>query len=56
MDISNGNDASLAFFNMVMGTYSDEEKTKIMQDLEKYCSLDTEGMIWIMEGLKELTL
>ena len=52
MGISKGDDASLAFFNMVMGSYSSDQKTKIMQDLEEYCALDTEGMIWIVDALR----
>lgn len=54
LDIGKGDDASLAFFNIVMGNIPDEEKNKVFQDLEKYCALDTEGMIWIMDELKAL--
>jgi len=54
MEIGHGDDASLAFFNMVMEIYSDEEKSKARQALERYCALDTEGMIWIVEKLKEI--
>lgn len=54
MEIAKGDDASLAFFNMTMDMYSVEEKRKIRQDLEKYCSLDTEGMALIMEKLHNL--
>ena len=31
-----------------------EGRIKIRKDLEKYCALDTEGMIWIVDKLKEL--
>ncbi len=54
LNISKGDDASLAFFNMAMGNCTDEEKTKIMKDLEEYCALDTEGMIWIVDELGRL--
>jgi|GEM_PF-2377892 len=54
MDIGKGDDASLAFFNIVMGDPTDEEKAKVRQALEKYCALDTEGMIWIIESLHQL--
>ena len=54
LNISKGDDASLAFFNLVMGMCSEEESWEIRQDLEKYCSLDTEGMVWIIESLKRL--
>ena len=33
----------------------EDDKVKIMSDLEEYCGRDTEGMIWIVERLKELT-
>ncbi len=33
---------------------SEDERMKVMDDLEKYCALDTEGMIWIVDKLKEL--
>ena len=54
LDISKGDDASLAFFNIVMGNYTEDEKQKARKDLEKYCSLDTEAMILIINRLQEL--
>ena len=54
LDISKGDDASLAYFDMAMGNFKDEEKTKVMNDLEEYCGLDTEGMIWIVDKLRDL--
>ena len=30
------------------------EKVQVMENLEKYCGRDTEGMIWIVDKLKEL--
>ncbi|MBF4482339.1 DUF2779 domain-containing protein [Dehalococcoides mccartyi] len=54
MDISKGDDASLAFFNIVMGEYTNGEKAKVCQALEKYCALDTEGMIWIVNEIEKL--
>jgi hypothetical protein len=39
-------------------TYGDataEKRRQVRQDLEKYCGLDTEGMIWIVENLKEVS-
>jgi len=26
----------------------------VFEDLDKYCALDTEGMIWILDALKEI--
>ena len=54
LEIAKGDDASLAFFNILMGTYDEEEKQKIRQDLIKYCGLDTEAMILIVKKLMSL--
>ena len=54
LGIAKGDDASLAFFNMVMDQYTDDQKTKIMKDLEEYCALDTQGMKWIVDELEKL--
>jgi len=55
LDINNGDDASGAFVAMTFGDMSDGERKKIRDDLEKYCGLDTEGMIWIVYRLVELS-
>ena len=55
LDISDGMNASLAFLGIISNSASAEERVKIRKDLEKYCALDTEGMIWIVDKLKELT-
>ncbi len=54
MKINNGNAASLAFLNITHGEAAEEEIKQVRQDLEEYCGLDTEGMIWILEKLKEV--
>ena len=56
LDISDGMNASLAFLGIISNSVSAEEEIKIKNDLEKYCALDTEGMIWIVDKLKELTM
>ncbi len=56
LDISDGMNASLAFLGIISNSVSAEEEIKIKNDLEKYCTLDTEGMIWIVDKLKELTM
>ena len=53
---SEGMLASHKFEEVTYGEVSDEERNKVRSDLEKYCSLDTEGMIWIVEKLKELCI
>ena len=47
-------DASLAFLDVISNNVAEKEEIKIREDLEKYCALDTEGMIWIVDKLKEL--
>lgn len=59
MEIGNGNEASLRYLFITHGSYSGEKATsaeiqKVRDDLEKYCGQDTEGMIWILDKLKEL--
>ncbi len=53
LDINKGYDASLAFLDIAFGEVSEEERKKVRRDLEKYCCLDTEGMMWIVEELKK---
>jgi len=59
MEISGGEIASLNYLYITHGTIdgkkaSANEIRKIRKDLEEYCGLDTEGMIWILEKLREL--
>jgi len=52
LNISDGMDASLAFLDIISNNVPEDERMKVMDDLEKYCTLDTEGMIWIVDKLK----
>lgn len=52
MEISDGQEASITFLAVTYGDVSEEERKKVRADLEKYCALDTEGMIWIVEKLR----
>jgi hypothetical protein len=55
MGIVDGEDASLAFQNITYIDYVPEEtRAKVRKDLEEYCRLDTEGMIWIIDKLREI--
>ena len=56
MDISNGELASVLYQSATYGNVSDEERDKVYNDLEKYCGLDTEGMIKIVNELTKLIL
>ncbi len=55
LDISNGAVASISYFNTTLKDSSDaKERDRLYKALEEYCSLDTKGMIDIVEGLKVL--
>lgn len=54
LNISDGQIASITFLAANYGEVPDADREKIMKDLEKYCGRDTEGMIWIVDILKEL--
>lgn len=51
MGIAGGEQASLSFLQVTYGEATEEERRQVRADLEKYCGLDTEGMVWIMERL-----
>jgi hypothetical protein len=55
MDIGKGDEASLAYLDMTFGKMSEAQKAKTRADLEIYCGQDTEGMIWIIDKLREMT-
>lgn len=54
MEISEGQEASNKFYNVTFGEATEEERERVLADLEKYCALDTKGMIWIVGELKKL--
>jgi hypothetical protein len=56
MGIGAGMDASIAYERITYGNATREEISQVRADLLKYCKLDTEGMIWIVDKLRELTL
>jgi len=39
---------------VTFGEVDEKERQKVRRDLEKYCALDTEGMVRIVEKLGEL--
>jgi hypothetical protein len=53
MVIANGEDASIDYMGITFGEADDEEKQQVRDALERYCKLDTEGMVWIVDKLKE---
>ncbi len=54
LDISDGQVASVTFLAATYGDMPEAERTTVMENLEKYCGRDTEGMLWIVEKLKDL--
>lgn len=56
LEIQNGGDASMHYFYSHIKPKLElvENKEKIRKNLYKYCKLDTEGMAWILDGLKEV--
>jgi len=54
LDISDGQVASVTFLSATFGDMSEGDREKVMADLIQYCGRDTEGMIWIVEKLKDL--
>lgn len=54
LDIADGKLASILFEKVTYSEVSDKERNKVRSDLEKYCALDTEGMIWIVDKLNDL--
>ncbi|MGB5926513.1 MAG: DUF2779 domain-containing protein [Dehalococcoidia bacterium] len=55
MGIGAGMDASIAFVRITCGDATQEEISQVRADLLKYCKLDTEGMIWVVDKLRELS-
>ena len=55
MGIGTGMNASIAYERMTYGNATEEEIARIRADLIKYCKLDTEGMIWVVDNLKRMS-
>jgi len=52
--IASGDAASGAYLSVTYGEATEEDRRQVYIDLEKYCSLDTEGMIWIVDKLRRV--
>jgi hypothetical protein len=59
LEIAKGGTASLAFLHITYGSDSEKpskaEIKKVRANLEKYCGLDTEGLIWIIDKLRKIS-
>ena len=54
LEIAEGGTASLEYLWVTYGDVDEKERQKVRHQLEKYCALDTEGMIWIVEELEKM--
>lgn len=54
LEINNGDMASREYFKIIHTDVTKEEFNQSKKNLEKYCGLDTEGMIWILNELRKL--
>jgi hypothetical protein len=53
LGIANGEMANREYFRVIFGgKAAEDDKQKVFEDLEKYCELDTQGMIDILEVLR----
>ena len=55
MGIGAGMDASAAFSRIMWSDATEEEIAEVREDLLEYCKMDTEGMIWVVDRLRELS-
>ena len=53
LEIGNGADASMLYFYSHIKPKLDN-KNEIRENLIKYCCLDTEGMVWILDGIRKV--
>lgn len=54
LEIREGGQASMEFLRVYFGDASEAERLEVRQQLERYCGLDTEGMIWIVDAVRGL--
>ena len=45
--------ASLEFLRVTHGDVAEIERQRVRQQLEEYCGMDTGGMLWILESLRQ---
>ncbi len=52
--IQEGQQASLEYMRVTFGDVDEGETKRVRKDLEKYCGMDTMGMVWIVQALERL--
>src|SRR5208283_1994248 len=50
--IKEGETAGREFLRVTFGDVSESERKRVRRALEKYCGMDTEGMLWILDALR----
>ena len=55
LEIAEGGRASLEFLRVTFGDADEKERQKVQRQLEKYCELDTSGMVLIVEVLDRMS-
>jgi len=56
MEISDGSSAFREYTRVTYSDVADDERQRVYDALETYCALDTEGMVKIVDKLKEISL
>jgi len=54
LEIKDGSTAYIEYLRVMLGDASEEEKQKVFRQLDIYCTLDTQGMVDIIEKLYKL--
>jgi len=54
LEVADGLTAGRLFLDMIFGGLPRQERDTLREQLEAYCGRDTEGMIWIIDRLREL--
>ena len=52
LEVKEGSHAALVFGNIVSGSISGQEREEARDALEQYCKVDTEGLVRIVDSLK----
>ncbi|MHC1767386.1 MAG: DUF2779 domain-containing protein [Verrucomicrobiia bacterium] len=54
LEIQEGGTASMEFLRVTHGDVTEDERQRVRRQLEDYCGMDTEGMIWIVDELRKI--
>ena len=53
LEIQEGGQTSLEYLRVHFGDVPEAERRRVMEQLERYCGQDTEGMLWIVDALRK---